>query len=133
MHDTLTPTRLRTVQALLQSYSTLSADRILEHVSEDFKQEVLPTRIDKPVLDRASFGRHATSMFALFDDFCMDPQTIYEDEGLSAIVVYVHISGRLREDETRWRSECIMIVRLSGDGTKVVQLLEYVEKQRQRS
>lgn len=129
-------TRLDTVNQLLAGYSSLSVTQLTSTLSPTFQYRVLPTSLGMPPLDRASFTRHAASVFAAFDELRLvpDQDSLLEDAERSSVAVYARMEGVLRGNDggggtttTAWASECVMLIRLSGDGTEVVGVDEFVD------
>ncbi|KAK1767211.1 hypothetical protein QBC33DRAFT_559336 [Phialemonium atrogriseum] len=132
-------TRLDTVNQLLTGYSSLSVTQLTSTLSPTFQYRVLPTSLGMPPLDRASFARHAASVFAAFDEFRLvpDQDSLLEDAERSSVAVYARMEGVLRgggggTTTTPWASECVMLIRLSVDGTEVVGVDEFVDSAKAR-
>lgn len=125
----LSATRLRTIHALLEGYSSLSVPQLVEHLAPDFSHFVLPSRLGMSARDRESFSLHAAGIFAVFDEFRMVPETMYEDEKKGVVVIHARMEGRLKNHLRggEWRNECVMIVRLSKDGRQVERIQEFVD------
>jgi len=57
----------------------------------------------------------------------MEPQQIYEDEAQNAVIIYAKMFGELTKDMGSWENECIMIMKFSPDGRKIVSHQEFVD------
>ncbi|KAH6653934.1 hypothetical protein BKA67DRAFT_563670 [Truncatella angustata] len=119
--------RMRTVDKLLDAYGSLSVPTLLEPLADDFNHRVLPESLEMPARDKESFSQHASQVFGIFDKFQMIPLSIYEDTDSSAVVVHARMQGTLKRGANEWRNECIMMIRLSADGNKVVEITEFVD------
>ncbi|PQE15275.1 cytochrome p450 protein [Rutstroemia sp. NJR-2017a BVV2] len=127
MAPTDTSERLRTANALLESYSALSAEAILQHLAPDFTHTVLPESLQMPVRSKDEFAVHAQRITSIFSEFQMIPQAIFEDEGRNSVVVYAKMVGELNLNLGHWENECIIMLKMSEDGTKVVEHKEFVD------
>lgn len=122
--------RLETVYGLLDAYSTLSPDAMLEHLSEDFTHQILPESMGMPTRERAAFEEHAKGITAIFKKFAMVPKNVLEDPDKNAVTVYANMEGELQGGLGPWHNECIMLMRMSEDGSKVVEMKEFVDSAR---
>lgn len=122
-----TSTCLRIVQALMESYSTLTTKRMTQHLAIDFSYRVLPYSLCMPRLGRAEFSLHAEDIFGLFDEFRMVPIDTWEDKTRDTVIVHAFMEGILKKGGEEWRNECMLIVRLSEDGTEVLEMQEFVD------
>lgn len=123
-------TRLQTVYALLDAYSTLNPDNMLANLSDDFTHQILPESIGMPPRERAAFAEHAKGITAIFTKFAMKPKSVFEDPERNAVIVYANMDGELQGGLGPWVNECIMIMKLNDDGTKVVDMKEFVDSAR---
>ncbi|KAI0156727.1 hypothetical protein GGR52DRAFT_577280 [Hypoxylon sp. FL1284] len=119
--------RVETVGVLLEGYGSLSVSQLLRPLSSDFRHKVLPQSLGMPSRDRASFVKHATGIFGVFDKFKMDPQSIIDGGPGGTMVVHALMQGVLKNGAGDWKNECIMLIQLSPDGTQVVQVTEFVD------
>jgi hypothetical protein len=118
---------LQTVNRLIEGYSSLSVPTLMEPLADDFQHRVLPESLEMPARDRESFAQHAAGVFGLFDKFRLVPVSTYEDRESSAVVVRAHMRGTMKHSSAEWRNECVMLIRLSEDGDKVVEISEFVD------
>lgn len=118
---------MQTVHRLLDGYGSLSVPTLLEPLADDFQHRVLPESLDMPTRDKASFAEHATGVFGIFEKFQMIPLSTYEDRDSNAVVVHARMQGTMKRGAAEWRNECIMMIRLSADGNKVVDIAEFVD------
>lgn len=56
----------------------------------------------------------------------MVPETIYEDEAQGVVIIHARMEGLLKSGGGR-ENECVLLVRLSGDGKEVVEIREFVD------
>ncbi|KAK8125466.1 uncharacterized protein PG998_001225 [Apiospora kogelbergensis] len=117
--STFTPPsqRIKTVHDLLDGYRSLSVSALLAPLAADFRHRALPASLEMPERDRAAFGEHAAGVFGLFDAFEMVPQSVHEDAATNVVVM----------KKMDWRNECILLIRLSEDGTQVREISEFVD------
>jgi len=131
----LSETRMNTIQSLLDGYSSLSVPVLLRPLSDDFTHRVLPRSLGMPVRDKEAFSHHAEGIFAIFSFFSkfrMIPEEIYEDEAQGMVIIHAGMEGIVKSRSRRgqgeeWRNECVMIIRLSADGSQVVEIQEFVD------
>lgn len=122
-HDT----RLLTITALLRGYSSLSVPTLLARLTPDFTHRVLPSSLHMPPHDLEAFAAHARSMFSLFREFEMVPVEVFEDAEESAVVILAKMEGVLQCGGERWENECVLVVRLTPDGERVREVVEFVD------
>ena len=120
-------TRLNTVRALLDGYESLSVSRLLEPLADNFHHQVLPESLGMKRRDKKDFEQHAKGIFAIFDNFRMIPQSITEDTERGIVVVHARMRGTIKVIHDEWRNECILMIQLSEDGTKIVEIQEFVD------
>ncbi|KAK4942825.1 hypothetical protein LTR66_014665 [Elasticomyces elasticus] len=121
--------RLKTAHRLLAAYSSLDVGAILSNLSSDFTHQVLPASLGMPTRDKASFAAHAGGITSVFSKFDMNPQMVLEDGKENAVVVYCKMVGEMRPQKGggEWANECMMVMRMSEDGERVVQVREFVD------
>lgn len=119
--------RLQTVHNLLDGYGSLSVSTLTSPLADDFKHQVLPESLGMPARDKASFEQHAAGIFSVFESFAMIPKAVFEDSERNAVVVSARMQGTLKGGKGEWRNECVMMVTLSEDGTKVLEVQEFVD------
>ncbi|KAK0742682.1 hypothetical protein B0T18DRAFT_289047, partial [Schizothecium vesticola] len=122
-------TRLLTVSSLLRGYSSLSLPTLLAPLADDFTHRVLPSSLHVPPHDLDAFVAHARSMFSIFREFEMIPVEVFEDAEQDAVVVFAKMEGTTKEGE-KWENECVMLVRLTGDGEGVKEVVEFVDSKK---
>ncbi|KAM0820866.1 hypothetical protein AB5N19_06687 [Seiridium cardinale] len=120
-------TRMQTVDKLLDGYGSLSVPTLLEPLAEDFQHHVLPESLEMPSRDKEGFAQHAAGVFGIFDKFQMVPIATWEDKETNAVVVHASMQGIMKRGASEWRNECVMMVRLSADGHKVLEITEFVD------
>ncbi|TKX24401.1 hypothetical protein C1H76_3348 [Elsinoe australis] len=120
--------RMETAYQVLEAYSTLSVDNILRPLDNaTFKQQILPASLGMPARSKDEFSKHASGITSVFTKFRMEPQQIYEDEVQNAVIIYAKMIGELVKGMGSWENECIMIMKFSEDGKRVVSLQEFVD------
>lgn len=120
--------RLNTAYALLDAYGSLSADQIISLLDEGFQQQGLPESLGMPTRSKEEFRGHAAGITSVFSRFAMIPQAVYEDENENAVVVHAKMDGELNKGPGgRWENECIMLLRMNEDGTKIIEIKEFVD------
>jgi len=120
--------RLRTAYEVLEGYKTLSVANILAPLDDvSFVQQVLPQSLGMPPRTKTEFAQHASGITSIFKSFRMEPQQVYEDEAQNAVIIYAKMIGELTRDMGSWENECIMIMKFSPDGRKVVSHNEFVD------
>lgn len=119
--------RIRTTEALLDGYSSLNIDELMAPLSSDFSHQVLPESLGMPVRNANQFAEHAAKIISVFSQFRMSPKAIFEDQEQNAVVVHARMEGTLKGSKGEWLNECVMIICLSEDGTRVVQIKEFVD------
>ncbi|KAK5012566.1 hypothetical protein LTR60_004312 [Cryomyces antarcticus] len=126
MADAGRSTRLNTAYAVIDSYSSLSSEAMLAPLAPDFTHQVLPESLGMPTRDRDAFGAHSTRIFSVFSRFAMVPQAVFEDAAANAVVVYAKMVGELI-GLGAWENECVVMMRMSHDGSQVVESKEFVD------
>lgn len=119
--------RLRTAYAVLDSYSALDVDALLGPTAANFTHQVLPLSLGMPVRSRDEFASHATRFVTIFKSFAMEPQAVFEDAEQNAVVAYCKMVGELNMGLGAWENECVIMMRMSEDGTAVVEHREFVD------
>ena len=119
--------RINTVNALLAGYGSLSVSQLLEHLADDFHHQILPESLQMKKRNKEEFARHAKGMFDIFESFRMIPQFMTEDTQRGVVVVHAHMQGTVKVIREEWKNECIMIIQLSQDGMKIVEVQEFVD------
>lgn len=118
----------KTIDTLLEGYSSLSVEALLHPLSESFTHRVLPASLSMPPRDRSAFAQHARGIFSIFSRFAMIPQTISTDLSRHSVTIHARMEGTLITPPNKeWKNECVMIVALSPDGTEVTGITEFVD------
>ncbi|KAL1306779.1 hypothetical protein AAFC00_005440 [Neodothiora populina] len=126
--DIGTSNRLATAYALLEAYSALSPDQILSQLDDDGKHQILPESLGMPARSKQEYGAHAAGITSVFKSFKMIPQAIYEDVASNAVIIHAKMDGELAKGSGgRWENECIMLLSMNDDGTKIVEIKEFVD------
>lgn len=126
--DVGTSNRLATAYALLEAYSSLSPDQILAQLDDNGKYKVLPDSLGMPQRTKAEFAAHAAGITSVFKSFKMIPQAIYEDAAANAVIIHAKMDGELAKGPGgRWENECVMLLSMNEDGTKIVEINEFVD------
>jgi hypothetical protein len=123
--------RLNAIYAFFSSYAELSPDALLEHIAPDFTHQILPSSLQMPLRDREAFAAHAKGITSIFKTFAMVPQVIYEDIARNTVIAHCRMIGELHELGL-WENECVMWMQTSTDGTKIVEMREFVDSARAR-
>ncbi|KAI0430488.1 hypothetical protein F5Y09DRAFT_341661 [Xylaria sp. FL1042] len=119
--------RMQTIDALLDGYSSLSVVKLLEPLATDFHHQILPESLGMPIRDRDAFAKHAAGIFGVFEEFRMIRKTIVDDAVAGMVVIDAQMLGTLKSGKGEWNNECIMMVRLTEDGCKVLNIQEFVD------
>ncbi|RYP61686.1 hypothetical protein DL771_010037 [Monosporascus sp. 5C6A] len=125
--ESVPSTRISTVNALLDGYGSLSVTQLLEPLSANFRHRVLPESLQMEECDKESFAKKAEGIFGIFAEFRMIPQSIAEDAKRGVVIVHAHMDGKFKIGSGKWKNECVMIIQLSPDGTKVLEIQEFVD------
>ncbi|CAD0108923.1 unnamed protein product [Aureobasidium uvarum] len=121
-------TRLNTAYSLLDAYGSLSPDAILDHLDDSCTHQALPASLGMPPRSKEEFRGHAQGITSIFTTFAMVPQNIYEDEDNNAVVIHAMMDGQLNKPGMGpWKNECIMLLRFTPDGSKIIQIREFVD------
>ncbi|KAI1073562.1 hypothetical protein F5B20DRAFT_597389 [Whalleya microplaca] len=119
--------RIDTAHELLRGFGSLSVPELLALLSADFHYQVLPESLGMPPRDKEAFAQHAAGIFAVFEEFQMIPKSIVDDVSGDMVVVLARMQGTLKGGGGEWANECVMMIQLSHDGTKVVEVKEFVD------
>ncbi|KAI0103848.1 hypothetical protein GGR51DRAFT_573105 [Nemania sp. FL0031] len=122
--------RMQTIDALLDGYGSLSVAKLLEPLAPDFRHQTLPKSLGTPVRDRDAFEKHAAGIFGIFDEFKMMPRTIVDDPVTGVVAIDAQMLGTLKNGKGKWNNECIMMVKLTEDGLRVLEVREFVDSAR---
>jgi hypothetical protein len=118
--------RLTTIYAFLGSYRELSPAALIAHLSPSFTHQVLPSSLESPLRDCKAFFSHARMITSFFTSFEMIPTIVYEDANSNAVVVHAKMVGELN-GLGPWENECVMLLKMSRDGTKITEMKEFVD------
>ncbi|KAI1423561.1 hypothetical protein F5Y12DRAFT_716186 [Xylaria sp. FL1777] len=119
--------RMQTIDTLLDGYSSLSVAKLLEPLAPDFHHQTLPESLGMPIRDRDAFAKHAEGVFGLFQEFKMIRKTVVDDAAAGIVVIDAQMLGTLTGGKGEWNNECVMMVRLTEDGSKVLDIREFVD------
>ncbi|KAI0805215.1 hypothetical protein GGR55DRAFT_283356 [Xylaria sp. FL0064] len=119
--------RMQTIDTLLDGYSSLSVVKLLEPLAAEFHHQILPETLGMPIRDRDAFTKHAAGVFGVFEEFRMIRKTIVDDAITGMVVIDVRMLGILKSGKGEWNNECIMMVKLTEDGCKVLDIKEFVD------
>ncbi|RFU33338.1 hypothetical protein B7463_g3032, partial [Scytalidium lignicola] len=122
-------TRIKTAYALLDSYSILNVEALLASLTDSFTHKVLPELLEMPLRDKTAFAVHAERMASIFSTFTMVPQSVFEDQERNSVVIHAKMVGELINLGS-WENECIIMLKMSDDGCKVVEQKEFVDSAR---
>lgn len=119
--------RMQTIDALLEGYGSLSIPKLLEYLAPEFHHQTLPESLGMPVRDKSSFAEHAEGIFSVFEKFQMIPKTIIDDAAAGVVAVDARMLGTLKGGKGEWTNECVMMIRLTEDCLKVLDIREFVD------
>jgi hypothetical protein len=123
------PAFCTTVQQLIDGYTSLQVDKLAATLANDFEHVVLPKSIGMPTHTQQRFKVHAAGIFAVFKTFALLPERFIANVEKRTVVMHCRMEGTLKT-ESKWLSECIMIVELSEDYSQVVKITEFVDSAR---
>jgi hypothetical protein len=123
--------RLQAIYAFLDSYRELSPDSLLKHTAPNFTHQVLPSSLEMPLRDRKGFAVHAKGITSIVSSFSMVPQVVYEDSARNAVFAHCKMIAELNALGP-WENECVMWMQMSSDGTKIVEMKEFVDSSKAR-
>ncbi|KAE9375927.1 hypothetical protein N431DRAFT_463988 [Stipitochalara longipes BDJ] len=121
--------RVQTARAALASYSALEVEALLQPLDDEFTHKVLPSSLEMPLRNREAFTTHADRVTSVFKSFSMVPQSMFEDPVKNTVIVYAKMIGEL-VDLGPWENECIIFMKMSANGKKVVEHTEFVDSLR---
>jgi hypothetical protein len=78
-----------------------------------------------------TFKTHAERVTSVFESFAMVPQSILEDPVQNMVIVRGKMIGELT-DLGPWENECIIFMKISDVGRKVIEYMEFVDSLRAR-
>ncbi|KAI0976325.1 hypothetical protein F4678DRAFT_456651 [Xylaria arbuscula] len=119
--------RMQTIDTLLNGYSSRSITKLLEPLAPNFHHHVLPQSLSMPIRDIDAFTRHAEGVFGVFEEFKLIPKTIIDDAATGMVAIHAQMLGTLKSGKGEWKNECMMMVRLTEDGRKVLDIKEFVD------
>ena len=114
---------VQTARAALASYSTLEVEALLRPLDDTFTHKVLPSSLEMPLRNQEAFATHAARVTSIFQNFSMVRQSIYEDSVKNTVIIHAKMIGILIELGP-WENECIIFMKMSADGKKVVALIK---------
>jgi hypothetical protein len=121
--------RIQTARAALASYKALTVEALMQPLDHNFTHQILPSSLEMPLRDRQAFANHASRVTSIFETFSMVPKSMFEDPVQNIVIVHAKMLGELIELGP-WENECVIFMRMSEDGTKVVEHTEFVDSWR---
>jgi hypothetical protein len=136
--------RIQTFNTFLESYSTLRPEALTCLASPDFSHAVLPLSLNLPSRTLAPFQQHATQVFSLFSSFCLLPVPNGADEAIhfspdtDTVIAHCKMGGKVNAQSEmggvlgleEWWTECVLFVRMSEDGKRIVEVREFVDSKK---
>lgn len=124
--------RLRTAYAVLDAYKHLSPAALTAPLAPNFTQTLLPSSMNQPTRDLASFEKHAGMVTSIFSSFAMlpIPGQVYEAPEQNAVIAHCRMVGELKMGLGPWENECVIFLRFDEAGEKVVEHREFVDSAR---
>jgi hypothetical protein len=119
-----------TTHALLKAYASLKATELVRLFAPSFRHQVLPESLGIPVRDLAAFTKHAEGIFSVFDKFRMVPirdPLISHCHGPPVVTIQAKMNGVLKGNKGPWLNECVLVVTLTPDASKIQEILEFVD------
>ncbi|OAG01430.1 uncharacterized protein CC84DRAFT_1167633 [Paraphaeosphaeria sporulosa] len=129
---------LQTFRKLLKAYATLRPAALGANASKEFSHTVLPLSLNLPPRSLENFQQHAAMIFSLFEDFKMEPHgQVHFSKETNTVIAHCKMGGKVNAASemgkklidggiTDWWTECVLFVKMTPDGTKVVELKEFV-------
>lgn len=129
---------LQTFRKLLRSYSTLRPAALGANASSDFTHIVLPLSLNLPPRSLENFQQHASMIFSLFEDFKMVPHgQVHFSKETDTVIAHCKMGGKVNGASEKgqiliegglpeWWTECVLFVKMSPDGRKIIELKEFV-------
>lgn len=118
---------MKTIDALIDGYGSLSVAQLLEPLAPKFQHQTLPESLGIHVRERDAFEKHAAWLFGLFDEFRLVPRTVVDDPVTGTVAIDAEMLGTLKGGKGDWKNECVMMIRLTEDGFKVLEVKEFVD------
>lgn len=129
---------IQTFRKLLNAYKTLRPAALGANASSDFKHKVLPSSLNLPPRNLENFQQHASMIFSLFEDFKMIPQgPVHFSKETNTVIAHCEMGGKVNGASekgkmlidggvTDWWTECVLFVRMTPDGKRIVEVKEFV-------
>jgi hypothetical protein len=118
------------INALLQAYASLQVTELLGLFAPSFRHQVFPESLGMPARDLAAFAKHAETIFSIFDEFHMipiqDPLVSYST-GPPVVTILAKMKGVLKGSKGPWVNECVLVIGLTPDASKIVEIQEFVD------
>ncbi|KAF1976364.1 hypothetical protein BU23DRAFT_597196 [Bimuria novae-zelandiae CBS 107.79] len=133
---------LQTFRKLLKSYTTLRPAALGANASSEFSHTVFPLSLNLPPRSLENFQQHAFMIFSLFEDFKMAPHgQVHFSKETDTVIAHCRMGGKVNGASekggilidggiTEWWTECVLFVKMSPDGKKIVELKEFVNSAR---
>ncbi|KAJ4291699.1 hypothetical protein N0V90_009594 [Kalmusia sp. IMI 367209] len=129
---------LQTFRKLLGAYTTLRPAALGANASPTFSHIVLPLSLDLPPRSLENFQQHAAMIFSLFKNFKMVPQgQVHFSKETDTVIAHCKMGGQVNGKSekgqvlidggvTEWWTECVLFVKMSPDGRRIVEVREFV-------
>ncbi|KAK3208990.1 hypothetical protein GRF29_69g343447 [Pseudopithomyces chartarum] len=129
---------LQTFRKLLRSYSTLRPAALGANASSNFSHTVLPLSLNLPPRGLENFQQHASMIFSLFENFKMAPHgEVHFSKETDTVIAHCKMGGKVNGASDKgkilingglkeWWTECVLFVKMSPDGKKIIELKEFV-------
>lgn len=135
---------VKTFNKLIASYSTLRPEALVSTATRDFTHTILPASLNLPSRSVADFRSHAGVVLSLFESFEMTPQpngvgdAVHLSIETNTITAHCKMGGKINADNPmgqkliargleEWWTECVLFVKMSVDGTRIVEVREFVD------
>lgn len=121
---------MNVIEALLKAYASLDYIQLVALLAPTFRHEVLPQSLGIPSRNLAAFAEHAAGIFGIFDKFSMEPTRdplISYCHGTPVVIIHAKMDGVLKDNKGPWVNECVLIIMLTADGTRIEEIREFVD------
>jgi hypothetical protein len=135
---------VKTFNKLIKGYSTLRPEALVATASRDFSHTILPASLKLPSRPLAAFKDHAETIFSLFEMFEMTPEdngngdAVHFSKETNTVTAHCKMGGKVNAGSpmgqklvasglTEWWTECVLFVRMSPDGKRVMEVREFVD------
>jgi hypothetical protein len=138
---------VKTFHKYLAAYSTLRPAALGTNASSTFTHSILPLASKLPSRPLSTFQQHAVMIFSLFENFAMIPQSDCEGQAVNfspetnTVVAHCKMGGKVNSESEKggqlveagieeWWTECVLFVRMSGDGLRIEEVREFVDSKK---